>query len=284
MTRLLLALSALLAAALACSPNVTINVPRVTTGPTQTVTVSEPRPSGERATELVIRMGAGRLELAPGGEGLVDGTIEYNVAEWKPDIVRGDGRLTIEQGRDTTISGLPGEDVINDWKLRLGDVPLDLSIEAGAYKGTLALGGLRLESLTVKDGASDADITFDSPNQTGMELLSYGTGASQVELSGLANANFARMEFEGGFGSYTLDFGGTLQRDASVRIESGASSLRVVIPSGTNAVVTVSGGLNNVDTEGEWSQSGDTYTAAGSGPTLTIEVELGAGNLDLVRK
>ena len=64
---------------------------------------------------------------------------------------------------------------------------------------------------------------FPKLNRVEMDSLYYQTGASNVHLSDLANANFASMVFRSGAGNYTLDFSGELQRDAEVKIESGIS-------------------------------------------------------------
>jgi hypothetical protein len=39
-----------------------------------------------------------------------------------------------------------------------------------------------------------------------------------------------------------------------------------------------------VNTEGKWSVEGDTYEKSGEGPTLTINIDLGAGTLTLVNE
>ena len=48
--------------------------------------------------ELVIPV-SGRLELQPGGEKLVDGTITYDIPEWKPLITEGPDRIQIKRAR-----------------------------------------------------------------------------------------------------------------------------------------------------------------------------------------
>ena len=282
---LLLVIAALAAASLACSININLpDLPRLKTGPTETLEISEPLPDAE-VVDVSLRMGAGNFKLSPGAEGLVDGVIQYNVAEWKPTVTNEEGKFTIEQGSSKDAVGLPdGNSVVNDWELKLGDIPLNLTINAGAYKGTVDLTGLRLRRLDISDGASDSEVTFDSVNPEEMEKLTYNTGASKVRLSGLANANFAEMSFTGGAGDYTLDFSGELQRDATVTVETGISNVRLIIPSGTAAKVTVTSGLGNVRTQGAWTQTGDTYTTSGAGPELTIEVKMGVGDLTLVNK
>jgi hypothetical protein len=280
---ILLPVAALALAALACS-SITINLPRLETGPTETLTINEPLPEGDEVVDVTIRMGAGKLHLAGGAEGLAEGEIKYNVEEWEPTVTNTDGHLIIEQGEPDANLGIPDDDVVNDWDLKLGDAPMDLVLNAGAYDGTVDLSGLRLRSLEISDGASNAEVVFDSVNPEEMDRLTYKTGASTVTLTGLSNANFSEMEFSGGAGTYTLDFSGELQRDATVSVKAGASTVRIVVPEGVAAKVTVTGGLNTVDADNGWEQSGDTYEISGEGPTLTFNVEMGVGTLELVSK
>ena len=284
---LLLPVAALALASLACaSINININIPRLKTGPTETLTVNEPLPQGNEVVDVTISMGAGKFKLAGGAEGLAQGEIQYNIAEWKPTVTSQAGKLTIEQGRIKDNIGIPeeGAKVVNDWDLKLGDVPMNLVLNAGAYDGTLDLSGLRLRNLEINDGAGTSHVTFDSVNPEEMDKLTYKTGASTVELAGLANANFAELDFTGGAGTYTLDFSGELQRDATVSIKGGASTFRIVVPKGVAAKVTVTGGLNSVNTTGGWEKSGDTYEVSGEGPALTFNVEMGVGSLELESK
>ena len=279
---LTLVIGVLAAAALACSLD--LNIPRLKTGPTETVTINESLPPEGTVMDVAVKMGAGKLNLSGGATGLAEGTINYNVAEWKPTITSTTEALTIEQGSSKDNIGIPKGEVVNDWNLKLGDTPINLTLNAGAYEGTVDLSGLRLRNLNIADGASKAEVSFDSVNPEEMEELIYETGASQVTLTGLANANFADMTFKGGAGSYTLDFSGELQRDATVSITSGVSSMRIVVPSSTAAKITVSGGIKNVSQEGTWTVTDDTYSTGGTGPTLTINAEVGVGSLTLVSK
>jgi hypothetical protein len=283
MKRLLILIAALAVAALACDVSLP-NVPRLQTIPTETLVVAEPLPDSETA-EVELRLGAGELTLAGGGEGLISGEIQYNVAEWKPTVTRDGNRVRIEQGRaDSGNIGITEGNVVNEWNLKLGNKPLRLEIDAGAYRGELDLSGVPLRRLDIADGASTSTVKFESLNPEEMTELRYTTGASTVTLEGLANANFAKMRFEGGAGTYTLDFSGELQRDATVTIQAGICTLKIIVPEGTPARINRSGALTTVNTEGRWSVDGDTYEKSGSGPMLTINVELGAGTLTLVNK
>lgn len=266
---------------LACGFN--IDLPqRVEPGPEVTETIVLPYPDGDE-TSLKLTFGAGEMDLAPGASGLVDGTVVYNYEQFKPEIKTDDGDVHISMG-DTRINFLPsGDDLKNEWDLKLGSQPMDLTIEAGAYQGEFEFGGLALTSLTVKDGAADVTLSFSQLNEANMSVFSYTTGASNVKMNGLANANFSLFDFSSGAGDYTLDFSGDLQRDASVKIQTGLSNLIIIVPEGVNAVVTVEGGLSNVSAGSGWSQSGSVYKQDGEGPTLTFVIEMGAGNLTLTR-
>jgi hypothetical protein len=120
------------------------------------------------------------------------------------------------------------------WDFKLGSSPMDLSINAGAYQGDFELGGLALTGLTVKDGAASVALSFSKPNPIAMTVLRYETGASQVELKGLSNANFSTMLMSSGAGDYTLDFSGDLRRDATITITTGLSNIELVVPWGCN--------------------------------------------------
>lgn len=251
---------------------------RVTPGAEVQESITVPAP-GEGETRLTLSFGAGSLSLSPGAKNLVDGTAIYNLPALKPEIVSREGSVEIKQGDLKDLVNL--SDITNQWDLKLGNTPLDLTINAGAYRGDYELGGLSLTSLTVKDGAAQVTLSFSEPNLSKMSVLRYETGASNVTLSGLANANFSTLIFSGGAGDYKLDFSGELKNDGTVNIEAGAGDVQLVIPKGVNAKVTVESAFASVNLSSNWSQNGNDYSQSGEGPTLTIIVEMAAGNLTI---
>jgi hypothetical protein len=273
--KIISAILVLALASLACG--FSIDLPeRQKAGPEvkESITVADPK-SDE--TRLSLSFGAGKLTISPGAQNLVDGTVIYNVKELKPEIQKNGNSIEISQGDFKRLP--PFDNMKNEWDLKVSDTPLDLTVQAGAYEGNLELGGLALKSLTVRDGASHVDVSFLEPNPTEMSLLRYETGASDVKLTGLANANFSTLTFSGGAGNYTLDFGGELQRNATVTVESGLGNMSLVIPENVNAVVTVEGTAVNISSGSGWTQNGQKYTQKGSGLSLTILVKMAAGNL-----
>ena len=281
--KLLPVLLVLALSTIACGFNVSIPINTITPGPMVTTPINIPQPAGAASTSsLSLAFGAGTLKIHSGSsEALVSGTATYNIADFKPIVSVNGSSARIEQG-NWRLKGIPDlSNIKNTWDLSLGNKPLDLSIEAGAYHADYQFGGLALANLTVKDGASDVKMNFASPNLTEMSLLSYETGASNVSLTGLGNANFASLLFHSGAGNFTLDFTGGLKRDGSVNIETGVSNTTLVIPSGMPVQLTVEGGLSNVTYDSGWSKNANLYTQTGNGPQLTIVVHMGAGNLTL---
>jgi hypothetical protein len=273
----------LLAATLACS--FSVNVPNIETGPTQTLELDETLAGSTDVSKLIIEMAAGSLNIEPSSDDKLGGRVDYNVPAWNPTITRISDSLTISQGHDNAIGNVSGNDIINDWDLQIGNqVTLDLTINAGAYKGRLDLSGLKLRRLEINDGASDGDVKFNTPNPEVMERLIYRTGASKVNLYGLANANFTDMSFDGGAGDYLLDFSGTLNQDATVNIHTGVSAMTIIIPAGMHAIITNNGAISNVTPVGTWTVSNNVYEADGEGHTLIINIDLAVGSLKLVRQ
>ena len=278
--KILFALIVLALATLACG--IETNLPVVPTpGPEVTDQISVAAPDGD--ANLTLSFGAGDLNLATGATKLVEGTATYNITDFKPEIKTQGVDVSITQG-NYQMNGFPSlTNVKNKWDLKLGSAQMDLIINAGAYKGIFDFGGLALTNLTVTDGAAEVTANFSAPNPVKLNVLSYKTGASNVTLTNLANANFGTMVFESGAGNYKLDFGGKLQRDGSVSIRSGMSNLTLIIPPNVAATIKISSGLSNVQTPSGWTKQDDTYTQKGSGPMLTIVVEMGAGNVQITQ-
>jgi hypothetical protein len=276
-------LVAVMITSLSCSLGMP-SISQLETGPIETLTLNEPASKSD-VLDLTFDMAFGEFTLSNGTGALLDGEIRYNVAKWEPTVTRKNNSLTISQDAgDYTRQGLPGDDVVNVWNVRLGNIPMNLVVSADAYDASMDLSGLPIRRFTVQDGASEVEIRFDEANPESMDRLSYQTGASEITFIGLANANFAEMNFEGGAGEYSFDFSGELQRDAAVTIDVGLSTVRIIVPSGVAAQVDVDGGSGSVDATGAWQTEGSAYVNPGSGPRLTITVNVGAGDVHLMNQ
>jgi hypothetical protein len=66
-----------------------------------------------------------------------------------------------------------------------------------------------------------------------------------------------------------------------VTIESGLGNVSLIIPEDVDAVVTVESAAVNINHGSGWAQNGQKYVQKGSGASLTIVVQMAAGNLTI---
>lgn len=252
---------------------------------TQSVNISEPLPDDIGSSELVFKMTGGKFNIFPGADGLVNGSITYNVEQWEPEFTRSNYYYEIKQKSPYNLTGIPTGDIKNNWELGLSTaLPIDLTIEGGASENTFDLSGLQLTNLRLVQGASETTLRFNTPNPVLMKNLEFKTGASSAKLYGLGQANFITMNFSCGAGNYTLDFTGQLLRDSTVDIKAGVSNITIIIPQNMNAEIINKGLVSNINTEGIWLVTNETYSSMMDGPKLTINLDMAVGNVNLIHQ
>jgi hypothetical protein len=240
--------------------------------------------SAER--HLHIAVGACRLKIMPGDiETWVTGNYYGPIEALPLDISQMGGEVRITQRQDWAAITrlLDGPPVL---ELTLGKAtPYSLTIETGASENILDLGGLPLRRLAIRQGAGKIEINFSAPNPMQMDRLTSSSGASGIEMSNLANANFSDMIVEGGAVAFKLDFGGTLRQDAHVRVSSAMSSTDIIIPTTTAGKVTSHTVMGGVNVGNEFTKRDDTYwtqaAMQGAQPTLFIQATVTMGALNL---
>jgi hypothetical protein len=235
---------------------------------------------------LRIRVGACRLRLTRGGgTAWVQGSY-HDPTESVPSRTFLEGG-TAHITQEPHLGSLRGVGRgVPTFDLALGIAqPFMLSVETGASDADLELGGVPLTRLAVKLGAAKTVLRFLEPNPELMTVLDLDAGAGNLELRGLANANVSDMTLDGGAAAFVCDFGGTLRRDTFARLNTGVSSLEVVVPAATAARITVDSTLGSVQTDdgfttregGYWTQA----AMAGGSPMLAIHVNVALGMLRL---
>ncbi len=252
-------------------------------GETRVMEINEAHSTGSPVA-LTLMMGGGKVSILPGAENLVEGTVRYNFDAWKPEIERGLASLTIRQNFELKDVPFDLDDSVNEWDLKLGAKPMELTINGGAYDADFELGGLAITRLRISEGASSTEVHFSKPNPEVMEKLSFNTGASQVKLIGLANSNAREIAFSSGAGAYTLDFSGELRQDIEVSINSAISDVKIIVPEGIHCQVDVTEGVSNVNITGTWTNQDQVYTTSGDGYTIHITIQMGLGNVELIQE
>jgi len=247
---------------------------------TQRINVAYPETPSPR---LVLRLGPCRLSVHPyDGTAWIDGSYDDPTRALPIDVATGP-QTTISQHFDPVgfnATAMPRLEIAIS-RAR----PFELEINAGANDLAFDLGGLPLSRVTVKAGAGRFDIDFGAPNPGEMSLLELSAGAGAFTGRHLANARFAAMRSSGGVSASTLDFGGALTRDATVRIDAGLGSVDLVVPATTAAFVRSKSFAAGIRMVGAFSKDGDVYVTPaarqGAHPRLEIDASVAFGALNL---
>lgn len=240
--------------------------------------------AGER--HLRISVGACRLRITHGG-GLdwVNGTYDDPTGVMGCRIVQEEGLARITQ--EPRLPGLHGwGHGVPTFTLALGaGRPYALTIETGASDTEFDLGGLPLTRLVIKLGAGKNVTRFLEPNPQPMEVLDIDAGAGALDLRMLANANFGTMALNGGASAFTFDFGGTLRREATVRLTTGLAAVEIAVPGTTAARIKAEAMLGHIEAgDGFTTREAGYWTApaiAGVTPALSINANVALGTLRL---
>ena len=141
--------------------------PKIVIGPEQTFAVDVPSSETGNATNVTLEMVVpqGVLALAGGAEGLIQGAITYNAAEYEPQMTNGDGALLIRQAEPGPKSVVVNvqNNLINRWDLRFGDAPMNFEIRLvnGEYTIEFAQSLPADFNATVNAGVGKVNLIFD---------------------------------------------------------------------------------------------------------------------------
>jgi hypothetical protein len=211
---------------------------------------------GETRLRADLHYLAGGLRVAPGranelyrmdasyDEERYRPTSDYNAATGAVDLgleAAGDGGLRVLSTRqlrqDANVAFSPAVD-------------LDLDVTLGAVDADLELGGLSLSALTMQAGASQAVVRFSQPNRSRCRSAEITTGAAELTILGLGNSRCDRIDFEGGMGKVTLDFGGTWTSSSRAEIKMAVGELTLRLPRSAGVRLTLDRFLASFDPAG----------------------------------
>jgi hypothetical protein len=198
---LLIALTMLVLASLAC--NMLVNTPfsNLKTGPTETFSIDEPFTAGTTTTNVSLSMApsSAALLLAGGAQSMVEGEIRYNVAEWKPTLSANDGTLRISQDLpDDEVHTISGE-AVNEWDLKLGDGFVNVTVECPAGDFTLDFADTLPDGVTINVDMGAGDLRLLIPDGTAASI-DVTRGPSDVATEGAWTQN-GSIYFHDGLGS-----------------------------------------------------------------------------------
>lgn len=246
----------------------------------------------EEKVTVEVELGGGNVKIKKTNDRskIMDASVSYTEKKMKPDFSyekqNKKGYLTVTGGKQNIQWW--GDFGKNRWQLGLTDqVPLVFDIELGAGSGELDFSDLRVSELDLEVGACHTTLWFNSPNKETLNDLRMEAGVGQLEAYGLCNANFKNLSFEGGIGSYFLDFSGDLSQNAEVTISIGVGECLVIIPENLNAEIETEGSLfSTISVPGDQfekigKQRYQNKNPAGSSKRVKFFLQAGVGKIEV---
>ncbi len=189
------------------------------------------------------------------------------------EIMMGAGKLAVQPGTEALMEGefhYSHRDYAPDitYRVRSGGRG-DLLVEQDDWPQ------FRVQS----DFKNEWELVFNEEILLDLDIT-LGAGESILDL---ANLNLSSFALKMGAGASYVDLSGTIGQDLVVNIQGGVGELTVLLPLDTNINAEVTGGLGEINIKG-LVQDGATFVRkySGSGPVLTITIEAGIGQLNLL--
>ena len=255
-------------------------VPKSKVGQLQSF-VYNPELNSAGLVDLTIIMAGGTLEVNPNNSLTTSVNVQTNVQDWSPKQTNTDG-MVIEQSNRPNNNWQQVDYTVNDWKILMGQDPLDLKVDARIWKGVIDLTGLNLQSFQLADLNSQSEIRFDNPSGI-FDTFVIDSVRSNMKIFGLLNSGAKNVILKIPFGNYLVDFTGDLQQNMSAVITTGMGKTRIEIADSANVQITYTGQTRKATIEGDWSRTeGTTYIHPNPGYLLDIVVNSDQGDLEVV--
>ena len=172
----------------------------------------------------------------------------------------------------------------NDWRLKLSpNVPIEFRLDGGALDGKLDFSGLKVADLKINVGAGEFDLDFREPNSERPDIR-INSGAAETKARGLCNANFRRIDFNGGVGASRLSFDGEWKNEGRVDMNLGVGKNEILLARHIGAKVHAPSNflspirLRGFDKRGGLHYSENYDAAAGH---LDFDIKMGVGHTEI---
>ena len=208
------------------------------TGPLKSDTISLDLNNAQRAT-VELDMPAGELKVRGGATKLLQGHVEYNVPEWRPEVVDNNNGQTANVVIRQPEHGHGGGNKRNRWDIEINDqVMLDLNLNCGAGRARLELGDLDLNNVNVHMGAGQIEMDLEGhPARSYSVNVAGGLGQAVIRLP---RGVGVRAQAHGGLGSievhgltkhegyYSNDLYGNAKVNVLLQVEGGIGEIRIL--------------------------------------------------------
>jgi N-terminal domain of toast_rack, DUF2154 len=247
---------------------------------------------GETRLDAQLEYAAGSLRVTPGdGNELYRMDLSYDGERFVPVSDYDAARSSVNLGLKS--SGNAGVRVSSRHQLQQvasvvlsPRVDLSLELNLGAADTEIELGGLRLSNLELNTGASRTAVAFSRPNAARCRKAAFSAGAAEISITGLGNSRCDEIEFDGGVGSVTLDFGGSWSSSSRAKVTMAMGGLTLRLPRNAGVRITMERFLSSFEPAGLVRQDNTfvspNYTKASRHLDLDITSAVGDVNVEWI--
>lgn len=254
------------------------------------------RVTAEDIEEVDIEMdlAVGKYSISAAGSeagliAIVSGTYEATKFDYTLDFRDRNGRGDLYFSTETLRRHLDDWDEWdNDYQFKLSpDMPLNLTLDVEAAESHFDFTDLALAELDIDIGAADVEIRFPTRNKVELDRFLIDAGACDLDIYQMGNSRFREVEFDGGVGSFTLDFTGEFDYRATADVSVGLGSIHIILPQGIGVRLELDDSwLSSVDfPRREFERIRDDIYETDNFDTadgrLTIYLELGLGSAEI---
>lgn len=243
---------------------------------------------GESRLATMISYTGGRLDLVPAPPGILyTMRLTYDADRVAP-VARFDASVpSLTLGTEALRSGgvrVSQRGTPPAATIGLGTrADLDLDIELGAAEATLELGGIRISRLKLQTGASKTVVRFSEANPVRCTQAELSAGAAELLVVGLGYSRCGEVDFTGGVGKVTLDFGGRWSGPMNLDANMAMGELVLRVPRQAGVKLELDKFLASFAPAGlVRSADGRTWMSSGfatAGQQLVVEVETAFGGV-----
>ncbi|HWV56200.1 MAG TPA: hypothetical protein VNZ57_01900 [Longimicrobiales bacterium] len=243
--------------------------------------------AGEERLAVEIEFAAGELHVTPAPAGTLYRTVvEFDARRASPVAQYTTGKLRLGLAGESSGPGRNQGRAQSRTRMDVAlspDAILDLSLEFGAARADIDLGGLRIERLDIGTGASETSIRFSRPNPVRASSVRVSVGAAALRVAEIGNMNAERLRVDGGVGDVHLDFSGDWQNDLTAEVRMGVGALTLVLPRTVGVQIVRESFLTSFDTQGLEQRDGGYFTSnwEQADRRLTIHVEAAFGLINV---
>lgn len=234
----------------------------------RSLTASRPRGSAD-SLHVVLRYDAGTVTIGAAPPALLYQTnARFDANQQRLSRSYNPVSHTFRVGLDSSTMQKPARHSnrsrSNEGRLDLGlatGIPVDLDLDLGTTRAHVDLSKLWVNALRVSSGATEADLTFGSPNPQPMRDLFIDAGVGSITIHQLGNAHAQRSTIASTVGSVDLDLGGEWSGDVPLTLRVALASATLRVPRDVGIAMRMSSRIAEVDSEGFTQRDGVLYSA-----------------------